>query len=324
MSEHIHFAYVLSGSGAGSPLEEHDAIAAALQSPDLAWLHMQADNPASEHWIESYLDYLDRPIRSALIAQETRPRALSIDTGLLLILRGINTNPGADPEDMVSLRLWVDPARVVSLSRRPLHSVGDLSRETASGQGPNRAGAFICRLLTHLEDHIDDALDNLEEEADALEQDVLKGEELQLQGRITEARQKVITFRRHVAPQRDALAALAGMRFDWLTKSDRRSLHEAYDRMIRHVEELDAIRDRLALVRDEIANAQAERLNRNLYMLSVVSVVFLPLGFLTGLMGINLAGMPGAQSPGAFWVFAGFLVGVVVLLVAVLRWLRVF
>jgi zinc transporter len=324
MNEHIHFAFVLSGPGAGKPLQAHDEIAAALKAPELAWLHMQADSPATEDWVESYLDYLDWPIRAALIADETRPRALAIENGLMLILRGINTNPGEDPEDMVSLRLWVDPARIVSLSRRPLYSVADLARETAEGHPPGRAGAFLCRLLSRIEDHIDDALDALETATDGLEEDILKGEELQLQGRMTEARQQVVNFRRHVAPQRDALAALAGMRFDWLTKSDRRSLHEAYDRMIRHVEELDAIRDRLALIRDEIANAQSERVNRKLYFLSVISAVFLPLGFLTGLMGINLAGMPGEQTDGAFWFFTGLLAAVVAVQILILRWLRLF
>jgi zinc transporter len=43
----------------------------------------------------------------------------------------------------------------------------------------------------------------------------------------------------------------------------------------------------------------------------VIAAIFLPLGFLTGLLGINLGGMPGAENPDAFWVFSGLLVAVV-------------
>ena len=324
MSDHIRFAYALSGPRAGAPLRDDAAIAAALQEPDLAWLHMQADAAASAAWVERHLGYLDRPVREALLADETRPRALPIDGGLMLILRGINTNPGADPEDMVSLRLWVDPARIVSLSRRPVASVADLATEAAAGTGPDRAGAFLCRLLERIDFRIEREIGSLEEETDALEEGVAREPSPDIRERIGEARAQVVDFRRYIAPQRDALSALAAMRFDWLTKSDRRSLHEAHDRMVRHVEELDATRDRLVVVRDELQNAQAERLNRNIYVLSVLSAVFLPLTFLTGMMGINLAGMPGAEWPGAFWAFAGLLVLVVLVQVLILRWLRLF
>ena len=324
MNEHIRFAYALSGAGAGTALEDDDTIAAALQAADLAWLHMQADDPASAAWIERHLAYLDRPIRDALLADETRPRAVAIDSGLMLILRGINTNPGADPEDMVSLRLWVDPARIVSLSRRPVASIADLAAEIAAGSRPDRAGAFLCRLLERIDSRIEREIAVLGTETDSLEENVVKKPGPHIRERIGEARAQVVDLRRYIAPQRDALSALAGMRFDWLTKSDRRSLHEAQDRLVRQVEELDATRDRLVVVRDELQNAQGERLNRNIYVLSVLSAVFLPLTFLTGMMGINLAGMPGAEWPGAFWTFAGLLVLVVVVQVLVLRWLRLF
>jgi len=46
----------------------------------------------------------------------------------------------------------------------------------------------------------------------------------------------------------------------------------------------------------------------------------LPLGFFTGLMGINVGGMPGVEDSGAFWVVVGLCVGLSLLLAAVFRW----
>ncbi len=40
-----------------------------------------------------------------------------------------------------------------------------------------------------------------------------------------------------------------------------------------------------------------------MYLLSVITAIFLPLGFLTGLFGINLGGMPGAEYKWGFWIF---------------------
>ena len=52
-------------------------------------------------------------------------------------------------------------------------------------------------------------------------------------------------------------------------------------------------------------------MNKNMYVLSVISAIFLPLGFLTGLFGINIGGIPGVEDPNAFWVFSGILVVIV-------------
>ena len=78
---------------------------------------------------------------------------------------------------------------------------------------------------------------------------------------------------------------------------------------MRYVEDLDTIRERAQIVKDELSNMLSDRLNKNLYILSVIAAIFLPLGFLTGLLGINIGGVPGSDNPNAFWIFnAGLLV----------------
>ncbi len=324
MSEHILSAHRLSGPAKGRPLDGEAGIVEALRHPDLAWVRMQTDHPGTRPWIAEHLSFLNPATTAALVAEETRPRATVIDDGLLLILRGVNTNPGADPDDMVSIRLWVDSARIVSLSRRQLASVADIMTTLAEGSGPDRAGSFVCALVTRLNDHIETYLRTLDDETDALEEEIIAEQTADMHSRITETRRQVVAFRRHVGPQRDALDRLANARLDMFSDDDRMVLREAHDRLVRTVEDLDAMRDRLQVVKDEISNAQAERLNRNLYILSLVSAMFLPLGFLTGLMGINLAGMPGAGHPAAFWLFTALLALIAVGLFFLLRRLRMF
>lgn len=324
MTDHILSAIKLSGPDRGEPLATEDAIVEALKASDLAWLHLQSDHHDTRAWIETHLAFLTPIITSALVAEETRPRASVIDDGVVVILRGVNTNPGQDPDDMVSIRMWVHPAHIVSLSRRPLASVGDIQTALAAGRGPDRAGAFLCQLTEHLNERIETYLRDLDDETDALEEDVIAEPSAILHARVTETRRQVVSFRRHVGPQRDALDKLTHSTMALFTDADRLRLRESHDRLVRTVEDLDAMRDRLQVVKDELTNVQSERLNRNLYILSLVSAVFLPLGFLTGLMGINLGGMPGAGSPTAFWAFSGGLVLIVILLLLVLRRMRMF
>jgi len=104
----------------------------------------------------------------------------------------------------------------------------------------------------------------------------------------------------------------------------RRRLQETLDRVIRYIEDIDTIRERAQIVKDELANALSDRMNKNLYILSVIAAIFLPLGFLTGMMGINIGGMPGVESDTAFWMFAGFLAIVSGVQVILFKWLKWF
>ncbi|MEO0620574.1 MAG: CorA family divalent cation transporter, partial [Pseudomonadota bacterium] len=103
-----------------------------------------------------------------------------------------------------------------------------------------------------------------------------------------------------------------------------RELRFAADRMARYVEDLDALRERAQVIAEELANTLSQRLDRNLYVLSIVSAIFLPLGFLTGLLGINVGGVPGVESGAAFWVVTAGLAALGVGALALFRWLRWF
>ena len=80
---------------------------------------------------------------------------------------------------------------------------------------------------------------------------------------------------------------------------------------MRHIEELETIRDKVALIQEELANRLSEQLNKKMYILSIISAIFLPLSFLTGLLGINIGGIPGAENENAFYIFSLILVFII-------------
>jgi zinc transporter len=94
----------------------------------------------------------------------------------------------------------------------------------------------------------------------------------------------------------------------WFGELDRLRLREIYDRQVRLVEDLDSVRERLGVIHEELVSRLSDQLNKRMYVLSIVAALFLPLSFLTGLLGINVAGIPGEDYPHAFWVFTGMLV----------------
>lgn len=317
----LKLAYVLNGPDRGQPMVPADAPR-VLQSDTLGWVHLQAGHPDTPGWIIENLSYLDEAIVDALVTEETRPRVTRVGDGLIVILRGINTNEGEDPEDMVSIRLWIDPRRIISLSWRRVRAVEDIAKALEQGQGPDDASEFLRVLTERLNVRIEAFWRGIDDTADALEEKVLDGGDTAMRQQVVDLRRQTVVLRRYLQPQRDAMRALLQDRPEWLHDDDHRQMHEELDALERVVEDIEAMRDRLALVREELAGQLSDQLNRNMYMISILSAVFLPLGFLTGLFGINLAGMPGAGWPPAFWVFSGILLVMVVIQIIVFRRLR--
>ena len=284
-------------------------------------MHLDINEASSKKWADAELAFLDPLTLDALFAEETRPRILEFDTGTLLILRGVNLNADAEPEDMVSIRLWIDSSRIISVRKRRLKAVTDLRERIEAGVGPHNAGDFITQLTSRLFERMEPVFTELDELLDDAEERVMEAADTKYRSQITDIRKQAIVFRRYIAPQRDVIAALRVSDMPWLSELHKRRLQESLDRVIRYIEDIDTIRERAQIVKDELTNVLSDKMNKNLYLLSVIAAVFLPLGFLTGLLGINVGGVPGVDDPSAFWVFSGFLSVVVALQILLFkRW----
>ncbi len=307
-------AYALNGEGGGRRLS-WDEVRSWEDERGFLWVHLDLTDPTAQRWV-SEESGLDEVIVEALLADETRPRSSFMKNGLLVMLRGVNMNPGADPEDMVALRIWVEDRRVITTRRRRLLSIMDVSESLEQNNGPTTPGELLVTLSDRLVERMAAVIDEIDEEVDRLESDVVESENPRLRHELARLRTQVIALRRYLSPQREAMARLSQERSQWLIDVDQVRLREVSDRIIRYVEDLDAVRDRAAVVQEELASRLSEQMNKRMYMLSMVTAVFLPLGFLTGLLGVNVGGIPGADNPLGF----GWVIGLVVALVAVQIW----
>ena len=112
MSNAFICAYSLNGDGSGTPLAEH-AVASNTAPAMPVWVHLSARSASARQWLENEGDLPDETLIDALLAEDTRPRMQTRDDGMLLILRGVNLNDNAEPEDMVSIRIWVESRRFI-------------------------------------------------------------------------------------------------------------------------------------------------------------------------------------------------------------------
>jgi len=298
-------AYEFDGRG-GARLLDWDGVRAQRPEGGWLWIHLQRDAPASREWLERESG-LDEVLCEALLSSESRPRCEPYGDGVLLSLRGVNLNPNADPEDMVALVLYADAQRIVSVRRRRIMAVDSIRASIEAGRAPACSGDFLATLSEGLVERMGPVIDALEEEVADLEESLVAGRPEGIRLKLTELRSTAIGLRRYIAPQREAMSRLLGVQVAWISEVDRRWLREVSDRITRYVEDLDAARERAQIVQEELAARLSEQINRNMYVLSIITAIFLPLGLITGYLGINVGGIPGAEWRWAFLAVGGVL-----------------
>jgi len=292
-------AYVLDGQGGGREVWWPD-IDSWTPEAGLLWVHLDHSSPKSQEWLRRFSN-LDPLVAEALLAEDTRPRCSEIDDGLLIILRGVNLNPGADAGDMVAIRLWIDRHRIVSTRHRMLKSIQDIREQIAARQGPRTSADFLVQIADRLTNRMGPIIDEIEETLDTLQDELPRLADDDIGARLSPVRRKAAQLRRYLAPQREAIARLQTEQQDWLNDTHRAHLHETADRVIRYVEDLDLVRERSSVLQDEMMHRLSMRMNKTMYLLSIVAGVVLPLALVADLMGMSVGGIPGAGSGAAFW-----------------------
>lgn len=324
MQDHNFFvyAYIFDGKGSGKALDWSEVN---NWEPDQGtlWVHLDSNNPEAETWLlnKSGIDLLTC---ESLMEKETRPRNIISNDGLLLILRGVNCNPGSDPEDMVAIRMLLNEQRIISMRYRRIKAVQDVQEAIDIGKGPTTPGEFLVMVAERLADRMGDVVAEIDDNVDELEDTLLTAERYELRAQLADLRRKCISLRRYIAPQRDVLARILHDRIHWFTDLDRSHIREVAERTARYVEDIDSARERAAVTQEELNNRLSEQMNKAMYVLSIVAAIFLPLGLLTGLLGINVGGIPGTENKWAFSVVTFLLVGLAIILVAwfkKLKWL---
>ncbi|PKP92671.1 MAG: zinc transporter ZntB [Alphaproteobacteria bacterium HGW-Alphaproteobacteria-14] len=248
---------------------------------------------------------------SALLAGETRPRCDEIGDAVLINLRGTGANPPPDSDGLVSIRVWVEARRVTSASRHRLAALDKVEAAMRAGRFTD-GGDFVAALAQAISTELDPQVARLGDDLDECEAVLDDGDIYEMRRRIARLRSEAIMLRRFVAPDRDALSEMAQLQFEWISKEDRLHLREAADRFARMAEELEAVRERAALLHEQLTDLRAEMVDRRSLAIAVVAFIFLPLTFVTGLLGMNVDGIPFAHERWAFWGVVGFCIAIAV------------
>lgn len=300
--------------------EKIEIAAACSASGELVWVHLNDTDEHATTWLTETAG-LPEYVVDSLTTTESRPRCDALGKGAFLNLRGRSKDDLSNSDLLASVRIWAEAGRVISVTRHVLTAVDSLVREVERGTMRD-PGDLIAEFAAAITAELDPEVGELGDQLDDCEEGLTADKVFELRRGVTKVRVAAIGYRRFLAPQRAALEKLATLPCDWLHDDDRLHLNAAADRAARMAEELEAIRERSALMHEALTDLRAEQIDQRGLLIAIVALIFLPLTFLTGLYGMNVEGLPFAKEPWAFDMIGGVCIGIAAAIIAYFSWNR--
>ena len=265
------------------------------------WLHFNLANAATEKWLREHAK-LSQVFHEALHDGSCSTRVELDDDMLVAVVNDVHYDFAFDPADISTLWLSVGPRLVVSVRLKPLRSI-DRLRDAV-----NRGAALgsTVELLVHLMHDQGDVLVNIVRGAtarvDGIEDHLLSGRLGTRRADLGTLRRLLVRLQRLLAPEPAALFRLLQKPPAWIREDDKQDLRQSTEEFNLALSDMAALQERIKLLQEEIEGRVAEQNNRSLFVLTVVTVLALPINIIAGLLGMNVGGVPLAQHAHGFWI----------------------
>jgi magnesium transporter len=300
-------------------------------SIDRSWL-----NPASNTFV--WVDLASPSIPETLVLSDTfafhplsvedaraamhDPKIEAYDGYLYVILHGIDVRPGKQSLLTHDVDFFIGQTYLVTVHDGHSRSVSGMQENVIKNQKIMAEGpvALFHRIVDTMIDHYRPEVDELEDKIDTLEKSVFDRPEPKLIRQILDLKRDISRLRRVITPQRDVIARLARRDFVDISTDLSFRFRDVYDHIVRIADDTTIFQDRISGILDAHLTNVSNRLNEVMKVLTVVSTIFMPLTFLSGLWGMNigLPHFPGGEAAQFWWLF-GIMITVVVLMLALFR-----
>ncbi|KZL29376.1 CorA family divalent cation transporter [Pseudovibrio sp. Ad37] len=293
-----------------------------LEPDEFYWAYLQRVAAQNREFLEEIgLEHNDI---DGLLAREVRPHCHVRTKGAFIAINVFNELPKQESGDMECAQIWVDAKRMICIWHDPLDVFQSLVEGFKARVPPESTAEFWARLVLAIAERAEEMVEVLQGRIDHLEDVVLETGDHPWESELAQVRRLATIVRRSMLAHLDILRNFEIEKFEWVNRINKRRVREAGDRALRIAEEMDAIRERAEIVHDQIMFKRSENTNRYMLMMAAIAVVFLPLSFVTGLLGVNVGGIPGSHDPVAFSIVSGILIFIGVGLFAVVRWFKIF
>lgn len=269
------------------------------QDSEFIWLHLSLSNAAAERWMHESLDLSEAFFES--LRENTGSTRLELEGDALIgSVHDVLFNTSFDSANISTVTIWMESRLVVSARLRPLRSVDRLRASLKAGQPLRSSAELLAQLLREQAQVLVDIVRQSTARVDNVEDRLLANRVSVSRSELSEQRRSLVRLQRLLAPEPAALFRLLNRPPEWLSEEDLRDLGQAAEELSAAVADSGALTERLKLLQEELTATVEEQTNRTLFILTLVTVLALPINLVAGLLGMNVGGIPLSQHSHGF------------------------
>jgi len=284
----------------------------ATAGDEFLWLHFNLTHAATENWMREHLG-LPEAFFEALREGSTSSRIEHVDGKLIAVINDVIYDFAFESSHIATLWVVVDEHSLISARSRPLRSIDRLRLAVKAGESFDSSAELLIHLLNDQADVLAQIVRQASMRVDSVEDTLLADQLNRNRADLGALRRTLVRLQRLLAPEPRSLFRLLNRLPSWMSDEDAQRLRESTEDFALVVNDLMVLQERIKLLQEEIAARINEHTNRNLFVLTVVTVLALPINITAGLFGMNVGGVPLAQQPWGFWIVALGVVGITAL-----------
>ena len=284
----------------------------------VTWFDIDMSVDADRDWLMAWQE-INEQTRQALLEPVRFNHYEQVPDGTMLSIKTLRPGQTDDVTDLADLKLLIGSTRAVTVRSGTIVAVDQLRQQLLSDKTLVTAVDLLGFLVSAMTNRMEAVIYDLTQDIDDVEDALLDGNTAPPPQSLSELRRRIFRTRRQVNGTQQVLAPMTTDPALALDADDRETLNRASSHVARYLGSLDECRTRVQMLEDQIEEQRADTMTRSSLNLSIVATVFLPLSFITGLLGMNVGGIPEEHNPLGFWLVTGLSI---IISVVGWRWLR--
>lgn len=268
-----------------------------------AWLHFDLTNVMAQKWMRSHLELPSAFFDS--LEEGGSSRVEVSDGSLIAVINDVLFDFDFEAAHVSTLWVCASPGQLTTARRKPLRSIERVRMDVRDGGTFRSALSLLVHLLHDQGDVLTGIVRTATARVDATEDSLLAGRLDTKRASLGGLRRVLVRLRRLLAPEPASLFRLLAHPPAWIADDDVQDLRHATEEFGVTLAEIATLLERVKLLQEEIAAEVAEQNNHSLFLLTVFTVLALPINIIAGLFGMNVGGIPLARDPHGFWAVVG-------------------
>jgi magnesium transporter len=287
---------------------------AELSAAGLTWIHLDTPDALAAGTLASRFGWHPLDVEDVL-SKRQRPKVDDyVDEGYLFVVLHFPVyDPAIQRLNAAELDVFVGPDYLVTLPTVELKPVSRLYERCEENEAfreqlfSKGSGRLLYEVLDDLFDYCFPILDKIGHKLDSLEDDVFEGRSEEVVRDLSNVKQEIISYRKIIKPERSTLRLLERHVERFLPEELEEYFDDIVDAAERIWDMLDNYKEVVEALEDTNESVISHRQNDILRVLTIFSVILLPLTLITGIFGMNVR-FPGFETAWAFWVVFGIMV----------------